>query len=200
MLVSRPTLTSIRCRLDEGCGLWRGPEFLQLRAFSFMGQAMIKYYRKDIPEMPVYVHGQPLKFEILETGDSALIEELDKCVAFGRGGVIAMTAEEYAEESKKKPPVTNSESVYKQRQRRLELSSQLLSQSLAVDGAGVSVSSAFAKPQDIGRSHTPHERFGMPSGVGPGPSRPMPDPIDLDRKSTRLNSSHLGISRMPSSA
>ena len=28
----------------------------------------------------------------------------------------------------------------------------------------------------------------------------LPDPIELDRKSTRLNSSHSSVSRMPSSA
>ena len=138
-----------------------------------------KFYRKDIPQMPVYVHGTPLKFELLETADAMLIEELDKCIAFGRGGVISITKEEFDEEAKKKPPGTISESGYKQRQQRLELSSPLQGQSLAADG-GINIGGQFARPQDVGRAHTPHERFGMPSGaIGPSGAKPMPDPIEV---------------------
>lgn len=148
-----------------------------------MGQAMAtKYYRKDIPQMPVYVHGTPLKFELLETSDGALIEELDKCIAFGRGGIEAITKEVFDEESKKKPSGTISESGYRQRQQRLELSSPLLSQNLVVD-AGINVGGQFARPQDVGRVHAPHERFGLPSASGPSPGRPMPDPIEVPKTS-----------------
>lgn len=142
---------------------------------------MTKYYRKDIPQMPVYIHGTPLKFEILETSDASLITELDRCIQFGRGGVIAITKEEFEEEAKKKPSATTSESVYKQNKQRLELSSPLLNQNLVADGA-INIGSAFAKPQDLGRVHAPHERFGLPGGaVGPAPSRPMPDPIEVPK-------------------
>ncbi len=141
---------------------------------------MTKYYRKDIPQMPVYIHGTPLKFELLETSDAALIVELDRCIQFGRGGVIALTQEEIEEEAKKKPNGTTSESVYKQNKQRLELSSPLLSQNLVADG-GINIGSAFAKPQDLGRVHAPHERFGLPAGGGPAPSRPMPDPIEVPK-------------------
>ncbi len=142
-----------------------------------------KFYRKDIPEMPVYIFGKPLKFEILETADPALIEELDKCIQFGRGGVIAMTAEQFEEEAKKKPSGTSSESVYKQKRQRLELSSPLSMHDLAAEGANdVRISSAFAQPQE--REATPHTRFGLPSGTGPAPgsgSKPMPDPIEVPK-------------------
>lgn len=142
---------------------------------------MTKFYRKDIPQMPVYIHGTPLKFEILETSDQMLIEELDKCIAFGRGGVSEMTRAQFEEEAKKKPTGTSSESGYKQRQTRLELSSQLLNQNLVAEG-GINIGGQFARPQDIGRVATPHEQFGLPGGsVGPAPGRPMPDPIDVPK-------------------
>lgn len=142
-----------------------------------------KYYRKDIPEMPVYIHGTPLKFELLETADAALIEELDKCIAFARGGVSSITKEVFDEEAKKKPPVTISESGYRQNRSRQELSSPHLSQNLAAE-AGVNIGGQFARPQDIGRAQTPHESFGLPSGaVGPAGGRPMPDPIEVPKPS-----------------
>lgn len=140
-----------------------------------------KYYRKEIPEMPLYIHGSPLKFEILETADAALIEELDRCIAFGRGGVMAITQPEFEDEAKKKPPVTISESGYKQNRNRLELSSPLLNQNLAAEG-GINLGGQFARPQDIGRAHEPNEKFGLPNGaVGPAGGRPMPDPIEVPK-------------------
>lgn len=140
-----------------------------------------KYYRKDIPQMPVYVHGIPLKFEILETSDASLITELDKCIHFGRGGISEITKEQFDEDAKKKPSGTISESVYKQNRNRLELSSPHLSQNPAAEG-GINIGGAFARPQDIGRAHTPNEQFGLPSGaVGPSGGRPMPDPIEVPR-------------------
>jgi len=142
---------------------------------------MTKFYRKDIPQMPVYVHGVPLKFELLETADAALIEELDKCISFGRGGVMSITKEEFEDEAKKKPTGTLSESGYKQRQQRVELSSPLLNQNLVAEG-GINIGGQFARPQDIGRAHEPREKFGLPNGaVGPGGGRPMPDPIEVPR-------------------
>jgi len=147
-----------------------------------MGLSMTtKFYRKDIPQMPVYVRGTPLKFEILETQDPILIEELDRCIAFNRGGVMSISQQEFEEEAKKKPSGTISESGYKQRQQRVELSSPLLSQNLVAD-AGINIGGQFARPQDVGRAHTPHESFGLPNGAaGPAGGRPMPDPIDVPK-------------------
>lgn len=152
-----------------------------------MGAAMTRYYRKEIPEMPVYVNGTPLKFEVLETADPVLIQELDRCIQFGRGGIISITAEDFTEESKKKPTEISSESGYKQQRQRQELSSQLTAQSLAVDGdSRIRVGQTFASPQMSqfgsmeGRAHTPHNRIGLPTGpAGPTGKVPMPDPIEL---------------------
>lgn len=136
------------------------------------------YYTKEIPEMAVYVHGTPLKFELLETSDAALIVELDRCIQFGRGGIKAITKEQFDEEAKKKPPVTVSESGYKQKQQRLELSSPHLSHDPAAGGADIRIGNVFARPQE--REHAPHNRHGLPAGApGPAPIKRMPDPIEL---------------------
>lgn len=141
---------------------------------------MTKYYRKEIPEMPVYVHGTPLKFEVLETSDAALIVELDKCIQFGRGGVAAITKEQFDDLAQKKTSETRSESGYKQSQHRPELSAPHLSPSHVVDGVGSDIrfGNTLARPQ--GREHNPHNRFGLPQGTaGPAPLKQMPDPIEL---------------------
>src|SRR5678816_1972797 len=138
-----------------------------------------RYYRKDIPEMPVYISGTPLKFEVLATADALLIGELDKCIQHGRGGVIAISEEEYNETVKKNTSETISESVYKQKQQRQELSALQIQQSLAAGGA-VRIESAFSQLPT--REATPHNQFGLPqSAFGPSEAKnkPMPDPIDV---------------------
>lgn len=144
-----------------------------------MGNRMAtKYYRKDIPEMPVYINGTPLKFEVLETADGSLIQELDKCIAFGRGGVISIGKEEFDEAVKKKENETISESGYKQKLRRPELSAPMRNQNHAA-GADVRVSGAFAGPQ-FERDHKPRNAGGLPGGAaGPNAGRPAPDPIEV---------------------
>src|SRR4030095_9689667 len=62
----------------------------------------MKYYRKEIPEQAVLIFGHPYRFDFLATEDTSLIHELDKCIAKQRGGVIAITQEEYDSELKKK--------------------------------------------------------------------------------------------------
>jgi hypothetical protein len=137
-----------------------------------------KYYRKEIPEMPFYVHGTPLKFEVLETSDAALIAELDKAIHFGRGGIIAINKEEFEEESKKKPSGTISESAYKQKQHRHELSALHQDPRFAAGDVADAFRFGVARPQE--REHNPHTRPGLPGGaIGPAGSRPMPDPIEL---------------------
>lgn len=138
-----------------------------------------KYYRKEIPEMPFYVHGTPLKFEVLETSDTELMKELDKAILFGRGGIIAITQEEFEVEAKKKPNGTISESGYKQKQHRHELSALHQDPRLAAEvGEGIRLGGTFARMQE--RDHTPRNESGLPNGtIGPSGARPMPDPIEL---------------------
>lgn len=145
-----------------------------------------RFYKKEIPESPVYVAGVPLKFEVLSTEDPTMIAELDRCIHFGRGGIVSITAEQFEEESKKKQTGISSESGYKQQRQRQELSSLHTSRSLAV-GADVRIGEAFASPQlnpfggpMEGRAHTPRNQFGLPGGpAGPTGGKPMPDPIEL---------------------
>jgi hypothetical protein len=141
---------------------------------------MTRYFGKDIPEMPVYIFGTPLKFEVLATEQEDLIVELDKCIQFGRGGVFPMTQEQYEEAAKKKQNGTTSESVYKQKQQRQELSALHPPPGPAADAAGIRFGGTLAMPQ--GREHTPHQQFGLPGKVaGPAPIKPMPDPIELPK-------------------
>ena len=137
--------------------------------------------------MAVYINGTPLKFEVLETADPTLIAELDRCIQFGRGGVFSISAEEFAEESKKKLSETNSESGYKQRRQRLELSSLHINPNRVAGAVSAEVGQTFASPQLSpfggpleGRAHTPRNQFGLPGGpAGPSGAKPMPDPIEL---------------------
>lgn len=63
---------------------------------------------KEISESPVYVMGQPLKFDIMATQDTLLISELDKCVKRGVGGILTLTEAQYNEELSKKNSSTPS--------------------------------------------------------------------------------------------
>lgn len=134
-----------------------------------------KFYGKDIPEAPVYVRGTPLKFEVLETGDAVLIQELDRCIREGRGGVFEITKDQYDEGVKKKQPANGSVFNLSNKPQRRELSS-LHNPVVAVDDVRARIESVFAKPQMTGREHTPHNRPGLPSGNGPAQ---MPDPIEV---------------------
>ena len=120
--------------------------------------------------MPIYVHGTPLKFEVLETSDAALIVELDKAIQFGRGGVFAITKEQF-DDLAQKTSESRSESGYKQNQHRPELSAPHLNLGAVVDGASPDVrfGGVLARAQE--REHTPHNRFGLPGGRR-GPHRP----------------------------
>lgn len=150
-----------------------------------------RYYGKEIAELPVYVNGVPLKFDILETTDPALIAELDKCIAKGRGGVYSITVEKYAEELKKKGSGQPLQSDSTPRHSRQELSALHSQQVLAAVGRDQLDQSrfgagTFAKPQD--REHRPHNAHGLPSVMGPSGAGsrvppphtgPMPDPIEV---------------------
>lgn len=136
---------------------------------------------KEIPELPVYVRGTPIKFDILETSDQVLIEELDKCIARGIGGVMSITAEVFAEELKKKELgsslLSNSQPLHK----RQELSAlHSLKAPVAGEEKRFDFGGTFAKQQ--GREHTPNNNHGLPTSFN-GPSNPaprqMPDPIEL---------------------
>ena len=142
--------------------------FLQLRGLWLINQRMpTKYYSKEIPEAPVFVSGHPMRFDLLETSDPMLITELDKCVARGIGGVISITPEQYAEESKKKQALQSSNNS--KPPHRQELSALQLDARRVVEAVGNPAprQGMFAKPQV-----PPADQFQR------GPE-PMPEPIEV---------------------
>lgn len=103
----------------------------------------IKYYRKEIPTTPVYIDGVPFRFEILRTEDPKLIEALDSAILKQIGGVIAITADEYDAEAKKKASGQPSSYGSTPRGRRLELSADRV----PVAGRGDEFDPVLATPQ-----------------------------------------------------
>jgi hypothetical protein len=64
---------------------------------------MPKFYRKELPDTPIVINGERLKFAFLkcEDGDPR-IKALDECVRKKVGGVIAVESEEAHQEWLKK--------------------------------------------------------------------------------------------------
>lgn len=128
---------------------------------------MPRFYRKELPETPVYVNGAPIRFDILKTEDPTLISHLDACIREQRAGIIAITEEEYEVEAKKKANGKSSAYDSSPRLRRQELSAR---PNLAAGGA-----------DDTARAF--QRVAAMPQVGGPGTSpvsgRQMPDPIQV---------------------
>jgi len=109
-----------------------------------------------------------MRFDLLETSDSMLISELDKCVARQVGGVMSITEEQYKEESQKKTQqsLLNGSSKPPHRQ---ELSALLLDARRVVEAVGnpAPKMGQFAKPQ----VPPAHQRSNG--------HEPMPEPIEV---------------------
>lgn len=112
--------------------------------------------------------GHPMRFDILETSDSMLIAELDKCVARGIGGVIAITEEQYKDEAQKKILSQQSSNNSKQPPHRQELSALRLDGRRVVEAVGNPAPKIgqFAKPQ-------------VPPQNQRNGHEPMPEPIEV---------------------
>lgn len=117
----------------------------------------------------MFINGHPFRFDVLATSDPSMIAELDKCVARGVGGVIAITQEEHDLELKKKDSLSPSSSNSNQRPHRAELSALLAPRAVeAVNrGGAFNPNGMFARPQE--------PQVNMASRM---PSRAMPDPIE----------------------
>lgn len=128
-----------------------------------------KYYRKELPDTAIYLFGAPYKFDVLETSDSLMISELDKCVARGVGGVVAITEEQYQDEVKKKASWNSSKPNLNQPRGRQELSALHARRVAEAVGKGGSFreNGTFAAPQ--------HDR----QKTLPVSGREMPDPIQI---------------------
>jgi hypothetical protein len=132
----------------------------------------MRYYSKEIPDSAVFVNGAAMRFDILETSDATLIAELDKCIARGIGGVLSITAEQYAEELKKKADGNLSGFNSNSRPQRRELSAHQLG-GLRAAGESGNANGQFAAPQQPDRARNQH-------GLGAirEPAK-MPDPIEV---------------------
>jgi len=130
----------------------------------------MNYFRKEVEQSPVYIFGQPFRFDLLATEDAMLIAELDKCVHRGIGGVVSITKEEYEEESKKKQAEQLSRNSLNPPQHRPELKSLNLPPDRraveAVANPGGRRNGMFARPQ-------------MGDRPQPRNNEPMPDPIQI---------------------
>jgi len=135
----------------------------------------MKYFRKEIEQSPVYIRGQPFRFDILATEDAMLIAELDKCVRRQIGGVIEITEAEYQDESKKK----ESEQLSRNSSNPLQHRAELKSLNLPPDRRAVEV---VANPG--GRRNGMFARPQMGDRPQPRSNEPMPDPIQIPSPST----------------
>lgn len=128
---------------------------------------MQRFFKKEIPEAPVFCMGHPLRFDVLETSDPMLVAELDKCVTRGVGGVVSISEEEYQEEIKKKELLRLSNSSSKPPHRQ-ELSALRLDARRVVEAVGNPAPKIgqFAKPQ-------------VPPAVQRNGHEPMPEPIEV---------------------
>lgn len=127
-----------------------------------------KWYRKELPTQPIWINGSPVKFDVLQTSDPVMIANLDAAIANQRGGIIAITKEEFDVEDKKKASGKPSDNG-SPRNHRQELSAP--NRNLAAVAA-----SDIARAQSV----PPNIRAAMAPGGQPGSpvnGRPMPDPI-----------------------
>lgn len=141
-----------------------------------------RWFAKELPSMPLFVMGYPLRFDFLETEDGALIAELDNAIRNRAGGVSSITQEEYADQVKKKAQENLSGNNSNQKQWRTELVAPF---SPAQNAAGTQGS--FAKPQQPPAvqpqvlNPQPHE---MPDAL----SVPSPESLKIPRPPTaKLN-------------
>lgn len=140
-----------------------------------------RYFMKELPTMPLFVMGYPLRFDFLETEDGALIAELDNAIRNRVGGVSSITKEQYDSESQKKTHETLSANNSNPAQWRKELvAPHFQEQNVAARGS-------FAKPQQPPAvspqvlNPQPHE---MPDAL----SVPSPESLKIPRPPTaKLN-------------
>lgn len=122
----------------------------------------MRFFRKELSDQPVYVNGHPVRFDILETSDPALIAEMENCIRRNSGGIYEITAEQFADEIKKKEQEKLSGGSLKPRHQRQGLSA------LQFGNPGAAAASRFARPQIPALNP---ERASV--------SHQMPDPIEV---------------------
>lgn len=118
----------------------------------------MKYFAKDLPDSPVYIFGQPMRFDFIPVDDPALIAELDNCIKRSVGGIFEITKAQFDEEVKKKEQEKLLGNNSKQPHQRQELTA------FQHGNPGAAVASRFAARQQPAAPQIQH---------------PMPDPIEV---------------------
>ena len=143
----------------------------------------MRYFLKEIPTNPIYVMGQPYRFDFLATEDPLLISELDKCIKHQRGGVVAITQETYEAEVKKKEASiqfgSNSNASPSRRQELVAAQFQHLN--LGVDQDGRRVAAVVANPSSRRGGLLANQALPQRESIqAPNMARAdMPDPIQI---------------------
>lgn len=119
----------------------------------------MKYYSKELADQPVYIFGQPMRFDFIPVEDAALIAELESCIRRSVGGISEITKSQFDEEVKKKEQEKLLGNNSKQPPHRVELTA------FQLGNPGAAVASRFAARQQ-----------GPPA---PQIQHPMPDPIEV---------------------
>lgn len=125
-----------------------------------------RHFLKELENQPVWIRGAPIRFDILETDDPILIEELDNCIRGARGGIVSISEEQYAVELKKKENAKSSASSSSSQPWRKELSSPEALRAAVHQGG------SFARPQEP----RPFNQFAMQQTPRLAPAE-MPAPL-----------------------
>ena len=62
----------------------------------------MRYFAKELSDQPVFIFGQPMRFDFIPVEDTALLAELDSCIRRSVGGISEITKAQFDEEVKKK--------------------------------------------------------------------------------------------------
>lgn len=107
------------------------------------------YFSKELPDSPIYINGQPYRFDFLATSDESLIRHLTNAAARRVGGVLVLTKQQYDEavESKKKQ---KSQPSSQRRPGREEIRQKVIPSPRSRDAARVAAAEGdgvFATPE-----------------------------------------------------
>lgn len=141
----------------------------------------MRYFKKELPDNPVYCLGQPFRFDFLATEDAVLISELDKCIRKQMGGVIAITKEEYEEELKKKEasPQFGGSSNGSPLRRQEIVAAQFRHLNLGVGQDGRRVAAVVANPSSNRRGLLAQQALPQREAAQAPTMAQMPDPIQI---------------------
>lgn len=93
------------------------------------------YFAKELPEQPIYINGQAMRFDVFATSDPDVIQKLSSAAAKRVGGVLVITKEQYESALEDKKKVQSNPSL-KRRQGREEVKQKVIPLNPRKAGAG----------------------------------------------------------------